>query len=316
MSFIAGLAASACDNSSSSKSPRDSSPQTAKSEDKSERKDTETVKTSKSEKLTLTFESGTPRKLSEVKELAGKSTTMRDDLKEAFCIHAYKLPLKSDFNQELGLLCDSARKPLPLFLDLDRYSKVVGDKPQGIELEHSVDGDYSASTVAAIYEVPLAPKFVKEGHIPDYMAAPADFGYFKQESRIVGDLSASLGGDLQFGKHKLSYKSSNTAKDGKTYTNERATELNAYQTQGGETNIGTATEHLLGPNKDYQYFNTITVTIGTKSGGSALLTLIRVKVRHNGFPEDARRLAIDSATAQASHVREGVMDEMAFRINK
>jgi hypothetical protein len=267
-------------------------------------------------KMILNFQSGEPRGLGEISELSTKETSIREDLQKSFCLYVYRLSPKSDFSKELGLLCDENRSPRPLFSDLDRYSKVVGDKPQAVELGHTIEGDFVESTNAVIYELPIPTRYFKEASIQSFMMAPADFGYFRLEGRIAADLASELGGDLQFGKHRLAYKSSSRMKDGKTFLNERETEMNTYQVQGGETNLGLGTEHLLGNNPDYIYLNTVTVTIGTKSGGTALLSVSRVKVRHNGYPEEARRLPIDSATAQATHVHDGVLYELAQRIIK
>lgn len=267
-------------------------------------------------KMVVRFQPAPLRSLGEIEGLGSKEKTIREDLQKSFCIFVYRLSLKSDFSREIGLLCDETKAPRPLFGDLDRYSKVTGGQPQGVELEHKIDGEFVESTSAIIYEVPIPTRYFKEARIQEYMMAPADFDYFRFESKIAADLGSELGGDLQFGKYKLAYKSVTSTKDGKIFTNDRETEMNTYQVQGGETNLGFGTEHLLGKNTDYVYLNTITITIGTKVGGTALLSITRVKVRHNGYPENARRLPIDTATAQATHVRDGVLVELASRIIK
>jgi hypothetical protein len=274
------------------------------------------VDSGRSATMVPNFQSGEPRRLAEIPDLATKEMSIRDDLQRSFCLYVYRLSLKSDFSKELGLLCDESRSPRPLFADLDRYAKIVGDKPQAVELGHTIDGDFVESINAVIYELPIPTRYFKEAKIQTYMMAPADFGYFRLEGKIAADLTAELGGDLQFGKYKLAYNSSSRMPDGQSFFNARETEMNTYQVQGGETNIGLGTEHLWGTNADYSYLNTITVTIGTKAGGTALLSISRVRVRHNGYPEEARRLPIDSATAQATHVHDGVLYELAHRILK
>jgi hypothetical protein len=267
-------------------------------------------------KMVVQFQPAPLRSLGEVEGLGAKEKTIREDLQKSFCIFVYRLSLKSDFSKEIGLLCDETRAPRPLFGDLDRYSKVTGDQPQGVELEYKIDNEFVESTSAIIYEVPIPTRYFKEARIQEYMMVPADFDYFRFESKIAADLGEELGGDLQFGKYKLAYKSVTRTKDGKIFANDRETEMNTYQVQGGETNLGFGTEHLLGKNIDYVFLNTITITIGTKAGGTALLSISRVKVRHNGYPENARRLPIDTATAQATHVRDGVLVELASKIIK
>jgi hypothetical protein len=262
------------------------------------------------------FPSSEVRTLASIPDLGAQKTTIKKELMDQFCVHSYKLPLKDNFDTELGYFCDASKKPTVLFANIDRYSKIVKDFPVAAEIESGVEGAYSKSVVVAIYEVPIPPKFVKEGHIPEFMTALAKFPYFKQEGKIQKDLNSDFGGDLQFSKYELYYGTENKTKDGKTFSNERVTQFNAYQVHGGNADIGLGAEHMLGSNAKYKYFKTLTITIGTESGGAAVITLANLNVVNNGYPEDARKMAIDTATAQAAHVREGVLKEKADRILK
>jgi len=261
--------------------------------------------------LTVDFETAPIKKIDEIPELAGKPETIRRDLMEAFCIHVYKLPLQDPdkFQTELAVLCGPDKKPTLMFSQIDRYTKVNPENTRGIEISSTVDGDYHRSLVISAVSVPIPPKFVKEASIQEYMTAPADFGYFSQDSRVVKDLNSQIGGDLAFGRYELFYSTKNTTDDGKTFRNERSSQFNGYQVQGGNPDIGLGTEHLIVVNKDYRFFKTITVTIGDINGGSTIISIGHVDVKHNQYPKDARKLAVDTATATSRHVRAGILAE-------
>ena len=266
------------------------------------------------ESLRLKFDPTPVRRLSEIPGLSAAPTMIRPDLMTEFCIHVYKLPLKADFNTELAYFCDPNKKPTSLFTDIDRYLKIQADKIQAVDLVYQVDGARSKSVVIGISEVPIPPKFVREAHIADFMVARAEFGNFTHDGKVVSDQSAALRGTLQFGKYVLAYDTTNTTKDGKSFSNSRSTEANAYQAKVGDPDIGICTEHLLGNSDSYKYYKTVTIIIGTASGGSAIISLANLDVANNGYPNDARASAIDSGTAQATHVHDGVLAEKADRI--
>lgn len=267
--------------------------------------------------LTIDFETAPIKQITDIPELKNKPETIRKDLMDAFCIHVYKLPLQdpeNKFQNELGVLCGPDKKPTPMFSQIDRYTKVNPEATRGIEISSIIDGDYHRSLVISAVSVPIPPKFVKEAKIQSYMTAPANFGYFTQESGVKKDLNSQIGGDLGFARYELFYTTKNTTNDGKTFRNERSSQFNAYQVQGGNPDIGLGTEHLIGNNSDYRFFKTITVTIGNVDGGSTIISIGHVDVKHNQYPKDARRLAIDTATATSQHVRAGVLAEMKDRI--
>ncbi len=264
--------------------------------------------------LKLTFDTQPIKRVADLPDLSAKPATIRRELMDAFCIHAYKLPLQSDFNTELGVLCGSDKKPTALFTTIDRYAKVSPDNSIALEIANSVDGDYSRSTVISVATTDLPTKFVKEAHVNDYLTAPFNFSYFSQESNVSKDLNHQIGGDLGFSRYELYYSTKNKTDDGKTFRNERTSIYNGYQVQGGSPDIGLITEHLTSTTKDYRSFKTISVSISTQSGGSMIITIANLEVLHNGYPKDARRLAVDTASAQSQHVREGVIREKATRV--
>ena len=266
------------------------------------------------EHLKLKFDSTPVRRLSDIPGLSAATTVIRSDLTTEFCIHVYKLPLKADFNTELAYFCDSNKKPTNLFTDIDKYLRIQAGKIEAVDLFYQVDGPRSKSVVIGISEVPIPPKFVKEAHIADFMVARAEFGSFTHNGQVVSDQSAALRGTLQFGKYVLAYDTKNTTKDGKSFSNNRSTEVNAYQAKVGDPDIGICTEHLVGNSDSYKYYKTVTIIIGTTSGGSAIISLANLDVANNGYPDDARASAIDSGTAQSTHVHDGVLEEKADRI--
>jgi len=266
--------------------------------------------------LDVNFESREIKSLSAIEGLASQKTSIVPSLLDQFCIHAYKLSFRSDFREELGYFCDEHNKPKALFSDLDRYTKITKDTPTSVEIFHKIDGDYSTSVVAVAYEIPIPPKFVKEAGIPYYMVSAAKFPYFEQTGKVVNRDDGRLGGDLQFSKFDLYYETINRTSDGKIFKNEKTTEFNGYQVQGGNSDIGLGTEHLVGENTDYKYFKTITITIGTDTGGSIMINFANVTVKHNGYHKNARDSASDIGIAQGHHVRNGVLQELPDRVIK
>jgi len=248
----------------------------------------------------------------DVGDLSGEATAIRADLKSIFCVHVYKLPLKADFNQELDVLCDD-KKPNDTFTQIDRYAGRVGSSPRSIklDLEHEADG-FTKGTYITVYRVPIAPKWVRSAQIPSYMVATSVFPYVQLEGSVKEDLTSSLGGDLQFGKWRLGYHSEVQTPAQTSFSNDRNTELNSYQVEGGNPDIGIGAEHLTDVgNPDFKYYNTTTITIGNDDGGSTLITIIRLSVRNNGFPELAEQVFSDIASSQATQVHDGLMAEKA-----
>lgn len=258
------------------------------------------------------FASAPVQTWAEVGDLSAEPTAIRKELKDIFCVHVYKLPLKSDFNAELAVLCDN-KKPNEAFTQIDRYAGRIGSAPRSVklELEHEADG-FTRGTYVTVYRVPIAPKWVRSAQIPSYMVATSEFPYVKLEGEVLEDLTDSLGGDLQFGKWRLSYHSDVQTPAQTSFSNDRKTELNSYQVEGGNPDIGIGAEHLIDSgNPDFKYYNTTTITIGNEDGGSTLITIIRLSVRNNGFPELAEQVFSDIATSQATQVHHGLMKEKA-----
>ncbi len=258
------------------------------------------------------FASAPVQTWAEVGDLSTVPTAIRADLKDIFCVHVYKLPLKSDFSAELSVLCEN-KKPKDTFTLIDRYAGLVDDAPRSvkIDLQHEDDG-FTRGTYVTVYRVPIAPKWVRSANIPSYMVATSQFPYVKLEGEVKEDLTASLGGDLQFGKWRLAYHSDVQTPAQTSFSNDRNTELNSYQVEGGNPDIGIGAEHLIdGGNPDFKYYNTTTITIGNEDGGSTLITIIRLAVRNNGFPELAEQVFSDIATSQATQVHHGLMAEKA-----
>ena len=260
-----------------------------------------------------TFTSQPVWTLAEIDDLADQPTLIRKDLSEAFCIHVYKLPAKADFTEELSYLCQS-QVPTPLFSDLDRLASLVGDQPRSVQLSMEQQGEYTEGVFATIYRLPIAPKWVKSAEIPEFMTLPSHFDYVILDGKVEEDLSSQVGGDLQFDKARLYYHTTVSTPDGQSFTNERSTEINSFQVQGGNPDIGIGMEALVAsPEEHYQVYNTITVTIGDTLGGSALLTLIRINVRNYGFPELTEQVMSDIATAQATHVHDQLLVNLENR---
>lgn len=247
----------------------------------------------------------------EVGDLSAEPTAIRANLKYSFCVAAYKLPLKADFNQELDVICDD-KKPNATFDLIDRYAGKIGSSPRSVklELEHEADG-FTKGTYVTVYRVPIVPKWVRTAKIPSYMTAKSVFPYVQLEGLVKEDLSSTI--DLQFGQWRLAYHFDVQTPAQTSFSSDRNTELNSYQVEGGNSDIGMGAEHQIDvSNPDFKYYNTITITIGNEDGiSSTLITIIRLSVRNNGFPELAEQIFSDIATSQATQVRDGLMAEKA-----
>lgn len=246
----------------------------------------------------------------EQQDLSSYAVTARTELLDAFCIHVYKLPFKYDFSAELAYLC-ADKKPTATFAAIDRFAKLVGDKPKAAQLALSHNGNITEAAFATAYVLPIPPKWVRTGKIQEYMVKPSEFPNASLYGEVAADMTAETGGDLQFSKYRLYYRTTNKTDDGKTFLNERTTDFEAFQVQGGNPDIGIGAEALATANKDYPYFNTITVTIADQDGGSIVLTVVRLAVNNNGYPEVAARLASDTMLAQATNVHDGMMDTLS-----
>lgn len=248
----------------------------------------------------------------DISDLSSQTTRIRTELAEQHCVDVYKLPLKANFDTELGVLCKD-NKPTTDFLRLDQYAELSGDKPRSVELalKHEADG-FTEGLFATVYRVPIDPKWVRSAAIPSYMVAASAYDYVTLEGLISSDLNSELGGDLQFGKWQLKYHTDVKTPDNTSFSNDRTTELNSFQVQGGNPDIGIGTEALIdATNPDYKVYNTTTLTIGNNGGGSTLITIIRVSVKNNGYQDLAEKVISDIASAQATHVHDGLMEELA-----
>ncbi len=259
----------------------------------------------------LAFTSAPLRELKEWPNLDTGGEMIRPELKDIFCIHVYKLPLKADFNQELSFLCED-KKPNATFAQLDKLGGLVGTEPRAAMLKIEQQGDFTKGIFATVYRVPIQPKWVRSAAIQEYMVGTSTYDYVHLEGEVKESLNSGLGGDLQFGKWLLYYKTDVQTPDGSNFTNERTTELNSFQVHGGNPDIGIGAENLVdSPRGDYRAYNTTTITIANQDGGSTLITIIRVEVRNNGFAELSENVINDISTAQATHVHHGLMNEKA-----
>lgn len=258
------------------------------------------------------FESEPIASFEDIANLTKAEETIRPELKDAFCIHAYKLPLYSDtkFVDEFGVLCNSDQTPTETFAQIDRLASVVGDKPRAMKLSLTHNGDRTEAVFATAYALPIPPKWVRSGAIQNYMTQPSEFSYAKLYGKVAKDLTATLEGDLQFSKYTLYYETETHTPDGKTFFNNRMTQFDAYQVQGGNPDIGLGAEFMMQNSGDYEYFNTITVTIGTKSGGSVVITVVRLAVKNNGYPDIAASLVSDTMLSQATNVHDGLWNTL------
>jgi hypothetical protein len=255
------------------------------------------------------FESASLLPIENVDGLEAQVQTIRPELADAFCIHVYKLPLKVDVNAELGVLCKD-KKPSARFIELDRLATLSGETSRPVVLQVQHKNGITDAVYATAFSVPVPPKWIRTGNIHKHLAQPSKFSYATLFGQVIGDLNGELGGDLQFGKYRLYYRTETQTEDGKTFFNERKTQFDAYQVQGGNPDIGYVTEYLTEANTDYTFFNTTHLTIGNHSGGSVIITVVRLQVKNNGYPDTTAKVINDIMLSQSTNVHDGLMAEL------
>lgn len=261
------------------------------------------------------FESASLLPIENVDGLEAQVQTIRPELADAFCIHVYKLPLKVDVNAELGVLCED-KKPSARFVELDRLATLSGETSRPVVLQLQHNNGITDAVYATAFSVPIPPKWVRTGNIHKHLARPSKFSYATLFGQVTGDLTGELGGDLQFGKYRLYYRTETQTEDGKTFFNERKTQFDAYQVQGGNPDIGYVTEYLTEANADYTFFNTTHLTIGNHAGGSVIITVVRLQVKNNGYPDTTAKVINDIMLSQSTNVHDGLMAELVPYIVK
>ncbi|WP_141734651.1 hypothetical protein [Oligoflexus tunisiensis] len=246
----------------------------------------------------------------DVPDLSQEDTALRADLKEDFCAQAERLALTTDFYVDLTLLCDDG-KPHEMLDRIDRYAGHVGDAPRSIklDLEHEADG-FTRVTYLTAFRVPLDPQAVRKASLPTFMVAASRFPYVHLEGTVLADPKSQ--DDPDTGPWHLSYRAQVETSARISFSLERRTELRSYPLEDGNPDINLSAEHLIGASHpDFKFYNTTTMTMGHEEGGSTLITITRLSVRHNGFPELAEQIFSDLASAQAMQIQDGLLSEMA-----
>lgn len=247
-----------------------------------------------------------------ITDLANDQPMIVPELQTTFCLHVYRLPLKANFDDLLGVLCEN-KKPTETFDKIDRYAGRVGSNPRAakINLAHEPDG-FTKGTYIVAYRVPIQPKWVRTAAVPQYMVATSQYDYALLSGTILEDLNATLGGDLQFSKVRMQARMDITTPDGHSFSNQRNTEINGFQVVGGNAAMGIGSEHLIDKNNpDFKDYRTMTLMISNTDYSATLITVITLHIRNNGFPEVAERVFSDITTSQAIQVRDGLMAELA-----
>lgn len=247
--------------------------------------------------------------LEQIEDLATKPQTIRPELANAFCVHVKKLPLKINVDKELAVLCDGD-KPSSRMADLDRLQAYFQSETKPVQLALAHQGEYTEAMFATSFAIPVPPKWVRGGNIHKHLARPSSFPYAVLYGEVTANLNKELGGSLQFSKQNIFYRTTTTTDDGNTFVNERRTQFDAYQVQGGNPDIGYVTEYLSEANADYQYFNTTHLTIANHQGGSVIITVVALKVKNNGYPDTTAKVINDIMLSQSTNVHDGLMDEL------
>jgi hypothetical protein len=242
----------------------------------------------------------------DIPDLSREDPVLRPDLKDDFCAQVERLALQTDFHVDLTRLCRAGR-PNAIWDRIDRYAGHVGDAPRSIklELEHEADG-YTRATWLTAFRVPLNPQQVRKASLPVYMVAASRFPYVQAEGSILEDSTTN---DPETGPWRLAYSAAVETYARTTFSLDRRTELRTFPL---DPNFYVSAEHLLGAgHPDFKFYNSTTLIMGQEQGGSTLITITRLSVQHNGFPELAEQIFSDLASAQATQIQDGLRDELS-----
>lgn len=243
-------------------------------------------------------------------DLSDQAPVIKVGLKEEFCAGVGALDLQADFSEILGVICTD-QKPNETFNKLELFAAKSIGSARSIQLgmQHTEDG-YSKGTYAVVYQLPIAPKWVRIAAYADYLYKESKFDYAHFQGAVTNNRSGELGGTLQYGKWETLATLAVTAPDGVTYTSQRTTEMNSFQLRVGNPYIGIGAERLISAEDGgFRNYQTATVTIGNSDETSTMITLIAVDAKNNGFPKTAEQVFSDISQSQGTHVYNGIMQE-------
>lgn len=242
-----------------------------------------------------------------VGDLSSHQPLMKQELKARFCLSSYKLIAHRDFSDVLDIICTN-KQPNENFDRLDRLASKGSGKPTTVQhfIEHTADGFTSAKFVT-VYRVPIVPKLIRHVPIANIISSESYFGYLKMSGKVLEDQSASLGGDLQYGKWLLSSRMELLTPDKTVFSSERKTTLDTYQLEGGSNEMGIGVEYLSEDNNpDYRHYHQATLSIANTDATSTMIQLVNITTRNNGFPTSIQQMFIDASTVAAEKIYEGI----------
>ena len=227
-------------------------------------------------------------------------------LKQIFCGHIFALDLKQDFSREIGFVCQAAA-PSTGFDAFDLLAQNTDDQPKAIGLGTTHTEKITTAYFGTAIRAKLKPKHVRLTPVQGFMSQSSSYDYLELEAGVTRNRQEEVGGDLRISSYDLFYKTRIDTRQNYIIINERQTQFNNYQVQGGNPDIGFAGEHLTGStNSDFVNYNIITIILNDGNDSSILISIIGVTVDHRGFPKITEQAISDIAASQAKHLQTGL----------
>lgn len=234
----------------------------------------------------------------------------RPELRAVFCIDAYKLTMHADFSDLLAILCTDG-KAHANFANFDSYAGSPGTTPRAMEiaLEDSNDG-YSTATYVVAYRVPVATKWLRTASIPTYMVSKINLNNATSSGKVTADLTKTLGGTLQYGKWHTASQMQIKTPSGEVYDYDRTTELNSYQVQGGNSDLGLALEHLTSTNdNNFRQYRVLTVSLANFDKTTTVITFMNISMANRGYAALTHQIMNNMANAQNIKIYNAILAE-------
>lgn len=227
------------------------------------------------------------------------------DFPKQYCEQLDKVKLRADVSLDLAFFCKSGA-PTANFRKY--YTSALSGAAGKIDLvpikvQHDEDTGFSNIQIVWSFHVPI--KVVDFRNKPIYQAIAKAYesptiSQTTSTERLADD---TLDSGLQIWSVNFNYDMTIKGPQGLELKNQRKTQYNLYQVQGGNENLGLGVEHLLDlTNADYQKSTMLNFSLsaGADKGGAVVITLLNFSLANRNFPKTAE----DSIEEVARNVAE------------
>ena|GEM_PF-3116644 len=214
------------------------------------------------------------------------------DFPKHYCEQLDKVKLRTDVSLDLAFFC-KAGAPTSNFRKYytNAMSQAAGTiNLVPIKVQHDEDTGFSNIQLAWSFHVPI--KVVDFRNKPIYQAIAKAY----ESATIIQTTSSerladeTLDSGLQIWSVNLNYDMTIKGPQGLELKNQRKTQYNLYQVQGGNENLGLGVEHLVDTaNTDYQKSTMLNFSLSADSdkGGAVVITLLNFSLANRNFPKTA-----------------------------